>query len=183
MDVFYEQLYKRHKQAKDYAIQALIFFGCVAVSGVVYLLLSFILPGFGFPSFLGRTLGIFAIIGIVWVAYKQFMRFDREFEYSYLNGELDVDCIYTKSERSRIISFKVRDFEVFGEYTPEAAAKYKNVKFDKKFDFASHAKDGKNTVCFAVLPHRTFGKTFMILEPDERILTDMQKYCRLGTGI
>ena len=85
MDVFYEQLFKRCKQPVDYMIQALIFLGCVALSGVAYMLLSFIL----FPNFLGRVLGIFAIIGIVYVGYKQFMRFNRESEYSYINGEID----------------------------------------------------------------------------------------------
>ena len=179
MDVFYEQLFKRCKQPVDYMIQALIFLGCVALSGVAYMLLSFIL----FPNFLGRVLGIFAIIGIVYVGYKQFMRFNREFEYSYIKGEFDVYFIYTKSERKRMITFKVRDFEAFGEYSSDIKERYKNQKFDKRFDFSSHSKISENKVCFAVLGHRTFGKVFMIFEPDDRILTDMQKYCRLGTGL
>lgn len=184
MDVFYEQLYKRCKQPKDYLIQLLIFLGCVAISGVAYLILSFFLPIFlKIPKFIGSSLGIFAIIGIVWVGYKQFMRFNREFEYSYLNGEFDVDCIYTKTERKRMITFKVKDFEAFGEYSADIKEKFKNMKFDTKFDFSSYSKESKNKVCFAILNHRTFGKTFMILEPDDRIFADMQKYCRLGTGI
>lgn len=82
-----------------------------------------------------------------------------------------------------MITFKVRDFEVFGEYSSDIKERYKNQKFDKRFDFSSHSKISENKVCFAVLGHRTFGKVFMIFEPDDRILTDMQKYCRLGTGL
>lgn len=181
-NVFYEQLYKRHKQAKDYAIQALIFFGCVALSGVACLLLSFLLPKIGFPRLIGRTLGIFAIIGIVWVGYKQFMRFDREFEYSYLNGEFDVDIIYTKTERKRLLSFKTKDFETFGEYTPEVAARLKNTRFDAKYDFLSYSKDSENKKCYAILNVRNVGKTLILIEPKAEILADMQRYRRLGTG-
>lgn len=177
-NVFFEQLYKRHKQAKDYAVQALIFFGCVALSGVAYLLISII-----FSGIFGSTLGILAIIGIVWVGYKQFMRFDREFEYSYLDGDFDVDCIYTKTERKRMLSFKTKDFEIFGEYSPEVAERLKNMKFNSKFDFFSYDKKSENKKCYAVLNARGIGRTLILFEPKAEILSDMQRYCRLGTGV
>lgn len=184
MDVFYEQLYKRRKQPKDIFAQVLIFLGCVALSGAAWLLLSIFIPQlFHLPRFLGSSLGMLSIFGIVWIGYKQIMRFDREFEYSYLNGEVDVDCIYTKTERKRVVTFKVKDFEIFGEYTPEICEKFKNSEFDSRLDFSSYDKNSKNKICFAVVKTRQTGKTFMIFEPEERILSDMQKYCRLGTGL
>ena len=35
-----------------------------------------------------------------------------EYEYLYLNGELDIDCIYLKKRREHIGTYKVADMEL-----------------------------------------------------------------------
>ncbi|MFR2835485.1 MAG: DUF6106 family protein [[Clostridium] nexile] len=41
-----------------------------------------------------------------------FKRFDLEFEYLYVNGDLDIDKIMAKQKRKRVFETNVRDMEV-----------------------------------------------------------------------
>ena len=41
-----------------------------------------------------------------------FKRFDLEFEYLYVNGDLDIDKIMAKQKRKRVFEMNVRDMEV-----------------------------------------------------------------------
>ncbi|MDF2686813.1 MAG: hypothetical protein K0S55_1996, partial [Clostridia bacterium] len=91
MDVLIEQLYKRKKTVNDIVIQALIFFGTILLAmGFYFLVLLFNVP-------FGSFIGMMGIIGFVYFGYKLFMKFDIEYEYIYLNGEIDIDKIISKS--------------------------------------------------------------------------------------
>jgi len=97
-DVFYEQLVKRQPTGKDRLIRV------AAILGVV---LVFVL-GTLFLQVIGWALTVAAGFGV----YILFGRLKKEYEYSFTNGELDIDVIYNKSSRKRVFSGHVRDFEM-----------------------------------------------------------------------
>lgn len=168
-DIFYEQLFKRKKRFKDYALQVAIFVIALALSmGVCMGLTAWFKTGQ-----LQMLVVTAAIAGIVYVAYKLSIRLDVEFEYIYLNGEMDVDKIISKSDRERMITFKANTFEHFGKYEEEKQ-KADSIPVDRRFDFTSHT--GENEVYYAVFNHKEYKKVLILFEPNEKILSDMVRY-------
>ncbi len=166
-DVFYEQLYARKKTVKEYAIQALIFIVTIGLSMVVFMLCLAYIKGFGL------MMGTICIGILVYFGYKLFMRLDVEYEYIYLNGEIDVDRIICRSERSRLLTVKAASFEQFGEYNEATKQKVDSYPADKRFDVRSNTSD---KLYYAIFNHKEHRKTVLIFEPEERILEDMKKY-------
>ena len=176
MDNFYEHLYKYKKKPSDYFIQVLIFLATMGVAVTCYFFFAIFLPNIKlYPVFLGRIIGILTIVGAVYFGYKFFMRFDIEYEYTYMTGEIDFDKILSKSTRTRILTAKCETFEEFGEYNNEVREKLKNREFNKLFDFSSNT-DAKRY--YAVLNHKTFKKTVVIFEPTEEMVTDMKRFMK-----
>jgi hypothetical protein len=166
-DVFYEQLYARKKTFKEYAIQALIFIVTIGLSMAVFMFCIRSIPNFGL------MIGTLSIGILVYFGYKLFMRLDVEYEYIYLNGEMDVDKIICRSERSRLLTVKAESFEQFGEYNDAAREKVDSYPANKRFDVRSNKG---NTLYYAIFNHKEHNKTLLIFEPDERILSDMKRY-------
>lgn len=165
MDVFFEQLYKRKKGIKEILLQALIFVLTVGLSMVSFMLLA--------PLMYGMILGTAAIAIIVYIGYKQFIKIDIEYEYIYLNGEIDIDKIIAKSSRERLLTVKASSFDQYGEYDAAAEEKLKSVGIQKTFDFRSNM--GK-PLYYALFKHKTHGKTLIVFEPEDKIREDMEKY-------
>ncbi len=56
--------------------------------------------------------------------------FNKEYEYCFVDGELDIDVIYNKSYRRRVFKGEVLEFEMFAHFSDsEHLDFYKNFKF------------------------------------------------------
>ena len=168
-DIFFEQLYTRKKGVKEYVLQALIIIVTILLSVAVFMFLM------SLQLMFSLMLATFAIMGILYVGYKQFLKFNIEYEYIYLNGEMDIDRIISRSDRSRIVTMKVEDISRFGEYNEAAERSIQSVGVAKRFDFRSNTD---KPLYYAVFKHKTMGQTAIIFEPDERILGDIKKRIR-----
>lgn len=166
-DVFYEQLYARKKTFREYGIQALIFIVTIGLSMAVFMFCMAKLQPYGL------MIGTISIGILVYFGYKLFMRLDVEYEYIYLNGEIDVDKIICKSERSRLLTVKAANFEQFGEYNEATREKVDSYPVNKRFDVRSNKRD---KLYYAVFNHKEHNKSLLIFEPDERIFEDMKRY-------
>ena len=63
-----------------------------------------------------------------------FKRFDLEFEYLYVNGDLDIDKIMAKQKRKRVFEMNVRDMEVLA---PTGSIELQQYQRTKTYDFSS----------------------------------------------
>ncbi len=164
-DVFYEQLYKKKKGATGFLMQAAV----IAVALVVAVLAFLVLSQFVF----GQMIGFLAVAGIAYGAYKVSMMFDIEYEYIYLNGEIDFDKIVSRTTRNRELSVKGVNVERYGVYDEAAKAKLQHADIKKTFNFDS---GNGNTLYYMTTKHREFGKTLVIFEPEDRIREDLERY-------
>ncbi len=64
-------------------------------------------------------------------------RLDVEYEYLYVNGELDIDAIYSKQKRKRIAGYDMEELEILAPSTSHALDSYKNQQGVKIRDFTS----------------------------------------------
>ncbi len=97
-DVFKEQIVKRKATAKHTLIRV----GLIVAVFIVFFAANF---------FLG-ALGIYVAFAAGYGAYVLMSRLNVEYEYSFTNGELDIDIIYSRTRRKRLFSSHVNDFEV-----------------------------------------------------------------------
>lgn len=172
-DALFEQLYPKKKTTKEYALAAAIVLAILLLISVV-----FILCWTYIPSTIGVTIQILAIAGIIYGGFKYLQKLNIEYEYIYLNGETDVDKIFAKSDRKRLVTVKFDTIEQFGEYNDATKAKIDSYPAEKRIDVRSNTN---KPLYYIIFKHREFGKTVLIYEPDERILDDMKK--RLPRGI
>lgn len=166
MELYTEQLFRKRKTLGDWALQILILLACIlGAAGLI-----FFCGNLG--SVMGGPLGILLAIMLIYFSYKYqwFQQFDREFEYLYFNGDIDIDCVIAKSNRKRLLSVKAANVTRFGVYKDEIKT---NVPFDKIVD-ATSGYETENTVCYLVSRERNVGTVLLIFEPKEEILENMK---------
>ena len=168
METFYEQLYKKKKVANDYLLQIGIMVASVILSAAMVMLFPAFIPGFGLAIALFASMGLFYL-----VITKVLIKIDVEYEYIYLSGELDVDKIFSKSERTRLVTVKAINFDRFGMLTPENESKVKQASINKTIDVRSNT--GKQ-LYYAIFNHKEYKRTLLIFEPNDEILEDLKKY-------
>ena len=94
-----------------------------------------------------------------------------EYEYLYLNGELDIDCIYLKKRREHIGTYKVADMEAL---FPLDAKRFREYRKDKNIKIRG-CSAGRRGMRYGMLIPRAEQKDLLIFEPDQGMLLDMQR--------
>ena len=101
-DVFIEVLVKRNRKATDTLMKTLLIAFVVVLFAGGILFIPLLLP-------LGLIVGMGEWFFIL-------PRFDVEYEYSFVNGEIDIDVIYSKEKRKHLESIDVDTFECVAVY-------------------------------------------------------------------
>lgn len=117
------------------------------------------------------TFLIILIVGIdIYIAVKKIKELNREYEYAYTNGALDIDVIMNREKRKNVFSGMVSEFEIMAHIDDkEHLALYDKLPIS---DFSSGEVLG-NTYVF-VTTYKGKRKKF-IFEPREDILMDMRR--------
>lgn len=152
MDIFVEQIIRKQKTTREYAIiaggivagLALIFFSLMVP--ILQFLLAFIVCGVGY--------------GVWWIVTSQ----NIEFEYSVTNGDIDIDQIVAKRRRRRVVSVSGAKIESFGRY---AAAGFAGRKFDREV-MAAPSPDADGVYYFTYHSKKN-GHTLVLFQPDSRV--------------
>ncbi len=170
MDAFHEQLYKRKTRPIDILMRLIIIVITLGLSWLAFIAARAYLEG------IGRIISVLAVAVIVYFAYKIAIRFDVEFEYTYFNGELDIDKIMNQTSRKRIITVQIKTIQEFGRYTPDRKRALEERDFDTVIDVRSLKNEA--TVYYAVFKHSSQGNCLLMFEPDETTLAEMRKVRR-----
>ena len=100
-DLYTEVLVKKQQTGKDKAIKGVLIFFTVLFAAAGIMMNPLIL-------LLALVLGI--------VDYIFIPKLSVEFEYLYVNGELDIDRIYSQSRRKRAASYELSNMEILAPY-------------------------------------------------------------------
>lgn len=147
-DFYTEQLVKKQTDMKDILIKAILVSATI-VSFVIILM---------YP--IGLILPIIMIVIDVFM----FRRLNVEYEYLFLNGDLDIDKIMNKSKRKKMFNANVSDMELLAPVDAAELNQYRNAR---TLDFSS--RTGQAKVYALVLSGQ--GETRkVIFEPNETIV-------------
>ena len=111
------------------------------------------------------------IVAIIlgYVTYRLSLNWNLEYEYTFVNGELDIDKIMAKSRRKRCVVLNMEQTEIVA---PEGAHQLDNYKSTpcKTMDFSSGIAENKKYVMYASFNNEMVK---VIFEPNERMINDM----------
>ncbi len=96
-------------------------------------------------------------------------KLDVEYEYLYVNGELDIDVIYSRQKRKKLGSYAVTDLEVLAPANSHALDNYRK---EKLMDYTSGKNTGKE---YIAVYNKDKKRDVLKLELNEAILKDMQR--------
>lgn len=148
-DFYTEQLIKKRTDGKDIAMKILL---------VVVTVISF------FIAFFMPFLILLPIVMIV-ADVILFRRMDVEYEYIYINGDLDIDKVMHKEKRKHMFSVNVNDMEMLA---PEGAFQLQTYRTGKVYDYSSGDASSGNRY---VLVFTKSGETSkVIFEPNKDLV-------------
>ena len=151
-DVFVEQLIRRERPGGEFL------FKCGAVLlGFILITAAFVLARDFFPFF-------FALVVIL--EFFAFVYTVKEFEYSFMNGDVDVDMIQGKRRRKTVCSFSCREAAVMAPWDGHEGEL--SGTFTRRLDAAISAKAPDRW--FLILEREDGSRELLILSPNERLL-------------
>ena len=146
-DLYTEVLVKKQQTGKDKAIKGVLIFFTVLFAAAGIMMNPLIL-------LLALVLGIVDYI-------------------LYVNGELDIDRIYSQSRRKRAASYELSNMEILAPYQSHQLDSYKNNQSIKRYNYSSGIEgQGHKPYAFVISKDNTM--QMVIFEPDEVMLKDIR---------
>lgn len=115
-----------------------------------------------------QVYGLIIIILFVWLTYLVFRNTNLEYEYFFINGQLDVECIYGKKKRKPAKSFNFDKLEVMAPITHQKILAYEHRTDLKDFNYTSGFPDRKIYVAILVGQKGNLGRLYF--EPSEKMI-------------
>lgn len=147
-DFYTEQLVKKQTGMKDMVTKAVL----VAMA-IVSVLAVFIMP-------MGLIVPI-VVIALVWFLIS---RLNVEYEYLYVNGDLDIDKIMNKSKRKRVFSANVDSMELLAPVNSPRLDQFGNARV---INLSSGNADAR---LYALIVTNNGQMTKLIFEPNDTII-------------
>lgn len=147
-DFYTEQMVKKQTTMKDVFIKALLV--ALAIVSVIATLM--------FP------IGIIVAIAVIGAVVFLIRRMDVEYEYLYVNGDLDIDKIMHRAKRKRVFSANIDDVELLA---PESAPELNQFRNAKVCDYTSGNADAKR---YVLVVSGNGQLTKVVFEPNDTIV-------------
>ncbi|MCR4796294.1 MULTISPECIES: hypothetical protein [Ruminococcus] len=164
MDNFAEQLIKKNETSADKTRRVMLI-----VVGVLFTIslaaLAVLQLSNPLIALLGFALAAAAGYGTYYFVQNTYV----EYEYSFTNGELDVDKIIAKKKRREMLSTNVRQFTAFGKYSDDIEESDDMTIIFATDNIASHEY-------YADFNDESAGSARLVFAPDERMLENITKF-------
>lgn len=155
-DLYSELLVKKKRTAKDNLIK----YGMIGLTALLVAAGLFLMP-----------LLLIAAIVVGVAAYFIIPGTDLEFEYLFVNGELDIDKIMAKTKRKKVKTLNLQEADLMAPLNSHRMDYYNGNQKLKVLDFSSGDPEHKR---YAIIM-RDGGETCkIIIEPDEALAKTMR---------
>ena len=156
MNQFYAEAgVKRKDDAKNLALRALLVVGIII--GVLLMLMG---------SYFGIG-GIVLVVVLIWL----FPKLNVEYEYVFVDGQLDFDRITGKSRRKTMLRIDLENVEIVAPQGSHSLDGYSNTQLMNK-DFSSNDKNNKPYIIIGNVGDKKYRIAF---EPSEKMIMMMKQ--------
>lgn len=161
-DIFVEEMVVRRKTVFNLLLSVLIVAAALALVVAVWLFVPFIST-------------VLAVI-VLFAAYLGIKFQYVEYEYSFTNGDFDIDRIMAKRKRTRMVEINQKQIKVMAPYTAEYESETKDYQVSQVLD----ASSSKNAVgrWFFIYEKSDGTCAFVVIQPSKRLREAMRKYMR-----
>lgn len=150
-DLYYELLVKKDTTAKDRITK----YGLIVLTALAVFAGLFITP-----------LMLIAAIALGIACYFIIPKTDLEYEYLFVNGELDVDMVMSKSKRKKAKSIDITQADLVAPLNSHRMDYYNGNQKMKTIDYSSGNPEHKR---FAIITRDGTETCRFIIEPDEKM--------------
>ena len=155
-DLYSELLVKKKRKAKDNLIK----YGLIGLTALLAAAGLFLMPVLLIAAIVVGVVSYFIIPGT-----------DLEFEYLFVNGELDIDKIMAKTKRKKVKTLNLQEADLMAPLNSHRMDYYNGNQKLKVLDFSSGDPEHKR---YAIIM-RDGGETCkIIIEPDEALAKNMR---------
>lgn len=145
---------------REILMKSLLVFGCL-----LCLFLAMILQG------VLQILGFAILLGGLLFAFNLWPKFRKEYEYIFVDGQIDIDVMYSGATRKHLRRFDMDKIEIVAPVDSPSLDGYKHLNL-KPSDYTSRAKDAR---VFAIFLKGQKQQEKILFEPDDNFLTYMKK--------
>lgn len=158
-DTFKEYLIKQQKSPQDTLAQTGIVLGAAVI-----VVLAFLFGG----AFIGPVI----ILAVLFGAMTVFNRFNKEYEYILTNNELDIDVIFNKAKRKRVITIDMKAIDIMASIHDD---RHKH-QFNKPSCKVINASDGKNgDDTYAIMTSKDNAYYKILITPNQNFINEIYK--------
>lgn len=150
-EVFVEQIIERKPPKSAGVIKGLLITLCV------FSLVMILLP---------YGIGLIAVAALVAYTVITIRNFDLEYEYSFVEGELDIDKIVCKASRKKCASFDFKKLECMAPMGSQSDLRLVGKRY-KEFDYSSNDPECMKYVAYVMKENETVR---LIFEPNEEMI-------------
>lgn len=161
-DTFVEELVVRRNSVLNLLAMMGMVLAALLLAGVSFIFLSGLFPAILAILVCGVYLGI-KFQGV-------------EYEYSFTNGDFDVDKIMAKRKRKSLVEINQKQIKVMAPYTAEYESETKEYNVSSVIDASAH-KNAANR-WFLIYEDKDGKYVFLVFQPSKRFREAMQKYMR-----
>ncbi len=158
--IYFDEIHKKGIDGKTVFLKTLLIGVCVVLCPLV-----FVLAG---------SLGLLFVAGVIYGTYFLFQRMNQEFEYIYTNGEVDIDVIYGKTSRKRLITLKANQMELMAKYTDG----YEAYSKDPKVSARVNVSNGNKEETYYVVLTCNQQKKLVLFSPSQKLVDALKPYLR-----
>jgi hypothetical protein len=162
MDNFAEYLVKREMNTADKFKRAMIYVGGTIIT-LALAVFSFFNMG-TILSMVGLILAAAAGYGTYFLGQNTYV----EYEYTFTNGELDIDKIIGKKKRQSLVTADVHKFTAFGKYTDDIPETEDMTIVISSDNIAKHEY-------YADFEHEEYGSTRIVFSPNDNMLANIKR--------
>lgn len=159
-DVFKEYLIKQKKSPKDVMAQTGLVVGAIVLCGLLFI--------FG-----GDFIGPILIVGVLFGTVFLFNKCNREYEYILTNNELDIDVIYNRNARKRVMTIDMKKINVMASIKDERHTNELN-RPGLKLINASDNTEEENTYAIITETEKN-GLCKVLITPNDTLLDELYK--------
>lgn len=153
-DFYTEQLVKKRTTGGAVFAKA----GLIALTFLSFILLTKI------------PFAIIIVIGMFALDIYLFKGMDLEYEYLFVNGDLDIDKVMAKSKRKRIFSTNVEELELLA---PSGSSELRLIQVQKTYNYSTLVPGNKT---YELVVTQKGQKVKVIFEPNETILNGFKAF-------
>lgn len=142
---------KKRETATSLALRTLMVVGIIA--GVLLMLLG----------------GLFGLLGIIIIVLMIFLlpKLNIEYEYVFVDGQIDFDRITGKAKRKTMLRIDLEQVDIIAPEGSHSLDGYNNAQYERR-DFSSGDKNNKPYIIIASKENK---KLQIAFEPNEKMLT------------